>query len=357
LIPNEYLTLFFLFPDNPFLVELVNTKYFLGQDFKSNFSKGLKLWKIGGKFDDKELELQRPVKITRLAIYSFLAHSSAISQGQAVARVTLKKEKGSSYPLPIRAGTETAEWAIDQPGLECLHKKAQVSESWEIPNEGYQGHLYFFEKHFPNPKEISKIDLEYLSNQGNLLIKKIVVNGVEIESLLKERFQLILPNLYENASFLPRVFMIAKARAFAGEKELLEHLEQLDPKKSLLLSHLPPGYRAPTEPGYSENEAEILEDTPNKITIITKAREDKFLVLSDTYNSYWKASIDQKPSPILKVNYGLRGLYVPKGNHRIEFSFHYTPFYYGLAVTLITLLAVLLLSFWGIRNKFIKLRG
>ncbi|MFH0787773.1 MAG: YfhO family protein [Pseudomonadota bacterium] len=354
LIPNEYLTLFFLFPKNPYLAELVNTKYFIGKNVKSNFNNGLKLWKFGGKYDDKELELNRPVKISTLAIVSFLSHSTSISQGQEVARVVLEKENGSSSRLSLRAGIETAEWAIDRPGLECLHKKARVSESWEIPNEGYQGHAYLFEKNFSNPKEVSKIGLEYLANQGDLLIKKIFVNGEEIEGLLKERFKLIAPNLYKNTSCLPRAFMIGRAKAISDNNELLEQLEQLDPRETILLSHFPPGYHPPKNSSFSTQEADIRHYSTDKIIISTKAQENKFLVLSDTYNPYWKATIDQKPSPILKVNYGLRGLYVPKGDHQIEFSFHFTPFYYGLAISFISLLGIILFSWWIIRSRFIK---
>ena len=39
------------------------------------------------------------------------------------------------------------------------------------------------------------------------------------------------------------------------------------------------------------------------------------------YDKGWNAFIDGKPSPYCKVNYVLRGMSVPAGDHTIEFRF------------------------------------
>ncbi len=349
-VPQEYLEILFSSEENPMLLDLLDVKYYVGS--KPNTHNGLKIWKIGGEFGNKELELKNSTRISHLAIISYLSHSTSIPQGTIVAQVKLVKKDGSTQIVPIRAGIETAEWAIERPGLKCSHQKAQIKESWEIGKEGYQGQSYFFTTDFPKPIEVSNIRLQYLSRQGSLLIKKIFINGGEVEGLLKEHFQFIAPNIYKNPSCLPRVFMIGKAKAFIGEKELMEQMEQLDPRETILLSQLPTGYHEPVNPSFSDQEASIIQYLPDRITIMTKAREDKFLVLSDTYNPFWKATIDQKPSPILKVDYGLRGLYVPKGAHRIVFSFYFYPFYCGLTITCASLLVFFFLSFGVIRRNY-----
>jgi uncharacterized membrane protein YfhO len=114
---------------------------------------------------------------------------------------------------------------------------------------------------------------------------------------------------------------------------------------------LPAGYQQPTTSLFSVEEANILNYSPDFIKIATKTREDKFLVLSDTDSPFWKASIDQGQVPILKANYGLRGLYVPKGDHQIVFSFHFYPFYLGLAVTGATILVYFLLLYYLYRQE------
>jgi hypothetical protein len=356
-VPNEYLEIIFRIEKNPLLLDLLNVKYYIGTN--PHIYSGLQEVKIGETPGHKDFYLNYPIEISDLALTTNLANALSIPQGRMVARLTLMKNDGSSQDIPIRAGIETSEWAIDKPGLKSLHKKTQVGESWDVPNEGYQGHSFVFKVNFPNPIKISKLGFQYLSDQGSLSIKKIVINGLELdgilEKILKDRFQLVAKNIYKNSYYLPRVFMIARAKAIVEEKELLHQLDQLDPRENILLSHLPPGYHEPQNSAFSTQEAEVIKYSPGKIRIVTSAQTDKFLVLSDTYNPYWKAVIDNKPSPILKVNYGLRGLYVPKGKHQIEFSFHFYPFYLGLVITLISLLGVLLFSFVTIRrNHFNK---
>lgn len=61
---------------------------------------------------------------------------------------------------------------------------------------------------------------------------------------------------------------------------------------------------------------------PNKITYQTESNEDQFAVFSEIYYPEgWTATIDGKEVDIKKVNYLLRGLEIPKGKHKIEFSF------------------------------------
>jgi len=358
-VPNQYLEILFRIGNNPQLLDLLNVKYYIGT--KLQIHSGWEEIKIGEASEFKEFYLNYPIKISSLALNTNLSNALSIPQGKMVAWVTLKKNDGSSQYIPIRAGLETSEWAIDKPGVKCLHKKAQVGESWDVTNEGYQGHSFVFKVHFPSPISISKLGFQYLSDQGSLSIKKIEINGLELdgilEKILKDRFQLAAQNIYINNFYLPRVFMIARAKAIVEEKELLHQLDQLDPRETILLSHLPPGYHEPPNPAFSPQEAKVIQYSPGKIRIVTSAQTDKFLVLSDTYSPYWKAVIDHKPSPILKVNYGLRGLYVPKGKHQIEFSFHFYPFYFGLALTGITLIGVILFFIGAIVRQNQKKKG
>ncbi|MEW6184249.1 MAG: YfhO family protein [Thermodesulfobacteriota bacterium] len=339
-VPREYLEIYILSEKNPMLLDLLNVKFVSGSRPKTG--NGLSIWEIGGNFQDKSLELKDSSRITHLSLISFLSHSTSVKQGAELARVVLEMKNGSRQIIPIRAGLETAEWAVDRPGQECLHQKAPIAETWEMAGEGYQGHAYLMERVFPSPSKVSRIRLEYIHGQGTLLIKKILINHRDLEEFLRERFQELSPNFYKNRYCLPRVFMIARARAVSEEAELIKQMEQLDPRETVLVAQLPSNYRPPLESGFSEQEAEIVLYSHEKIHIRTNCREDKFLVLSETYSPFWKARIDNNSVPILKVNYGLRGLYVAKGVHHIEFTFHFPPFYYGLLVSLISLAGVLL---------------
>lgn len=336
-LPMEYLNLDFLIDKNPKLLDLINVKYHIGEK-PPEIPPLPAVLKIGATVGTKEeFELNSAVSISSLTLSSLLAFSESFRQGEEVAQIIFSRKDGTESVVPIRAGMETSEWSIDHPKGHFSHRKAPVAESWEVEGEGYQGHSYLMTYHFPTPEPIQKITLHYLQPRGILEIKKLFLDQQDIKNFLKERFELVAPNIYKNASALPRVFTIGRAKAVPSEKERLKELEWLAPKEYVLLEKLPAGYRNPAASFFSTEEAKIVHYSPQQIKISVKTGDAKFLILSDTYSPYWKATIDQKPSTILRADYGLRGLYVPRGEHLIEFSFRYYPFYYGLLLTGVSL--------------------
>lgn len=341
--PMEYLNLYFLVGKNPNLFDLLNIKYHVGGK-EPIISPLPEVIKVGTTMGTKEeFLLSSPLPLSNLTLNSFLSFSELIPQGKSVAQIILHKKDGTQKILPIRAGIETSEWAIDRPGTRFLHRKAEVVESKEVKGEGYQGHVYKMTIDFPNPLVIEKISLQYLASQGILEIRKIFLNQKALGDSIKKRFELSAPGIYKNDSAFPRVFTIAKAKVIPLEKKMLEEVQHFDPKEYVLLEKLPSGYKNPPAPSFSTQEAQIVRYSPDQILIETKTESDKFLVLSDTYSPYWKARVDQKPAPIYRANYGLRGLYIPKGEHKVEFTFYFFPFYYGLVITCISLVFLIIM--------------
>ena len=66
----------------------------------------------------------------------------------------------------------------------------------------------------------------------------------------------------------------------------------------------------------------VLEYRPNYIKYESRNAHDGFAVFSEIfYGNGWQAYIDGKEAPHIRVNYVLRGMSVPAGNHVIEFKF------------------------------------
>lgn len=72
-----------------------------------------------------------------------------------------------------------------------------------------------------------------------------------------------------------------------------------------------------------EGSVTLTSYAPNKLVYEANVVDDNQLVVFSEiyYPEGWSASIDGKPTDILKVDYLLRGLTVPKGKHKVEFNF------------------------------------
>ena len=85
------------------------------------------------------------------------------------------------------------------------------------------------------------------------------------------------------------------------------------------------------------------------ITYKFNSAKNQFAVFSEIYyKSGWKAYIDEKDAPIVKVNYVLRGLAIPAGKHDIKFEFKPQGYYKGKSITSIFSIVLLIVFVAGI---------
>jgi hypothetical protein len=72
----------------------------------------------------------------------------------------------------------------------------------------------------------------------------------------------------------------------------------------------------------------LLTSRPNKLTYEANVNGDQLAVFSEIYYPIgWKAFVDGKETPILKVDYLLRGLELKDGPHKIEFTYDLPKYY------------------------------
>lgn len=67
---------------------------------------------------------------------------------------------------------------------------------------------------------------------------------------------------------------------------------------------------------------ELIEYCPNRITYQSTTEKERLAVFSEIYYPYgWKATIDGQPADIYRVNYMLRAINIPAGQHDIVMTF------------------------------------
>jgi hypothetical protein len=95
----------------------------------------------------------------------------------------------------------------------------------------------------------------------------------------------------------------------------------------------------------------ITSFAPTHITGSIQVKDKSLLFLSIPFDKSWSATLDSKPCNLIKVDGGMTGLVMDKGEHQVELTF--TSRYSGLskAVSLFAVLAFGGLVFWGRRKR------
>ncbi|MCB7480399.1 YfhO family protein [Christiangramia sediminis] len=100
---------------------------------------------------------------------------------------------------------------------------------------------------------------------------------------------------------------------------------------------------------------ELVKYQPNELTYEFSAETDQFVVFSENYyQPGWQAYIDGEPVSHVQVNYVLRGMKIPAGNHEIVFKFEPEVVKTGSTIALISSIFIGLVLIGGIGYEFKK---
>ena len=91
----------------------------------------------------------------------------------------------------------------------------------------------------------------------------------------------------------------------------------------------------------SPGEAGLVQYEHERVVVDATARRPSLLVLTDLHFPGWKVRVDGREEPLERVDYLLRGVMVPAGRHRVEFTYEPASWTIARAITLAGLLALL----------------
>ncbi len=155
--------------------------------------------------------------------------------------------------------------------------------------------------------DLINTELIFQDNVYNMLNAKYIVSDGKVE---------INSDALGNAWFIDDISYVDNAR------EEFEALRDIDPsifavadkKFSDVLGEVTPSF---------ERSIEETSYAPDRLTYRTTSPDDGIVVFSEIYFPWgWEATIDGKPAEIGRVNYILRALRVPAGEHEIIMTFN-----------------------------------
>ena len=85
-----------------------------------------------------------------------------------------------------------------------------------------------------------------------------------------------------------------------------------------------------------------MKDALDTVEIDLDACAAGVLVITDSYFPGWEATLDGQPASIERVDLIVRGVRVGKGKHRVVMRYRPSSFRIGAALSLLSLLALLL---------------
>jgi hypothetical protein len=91
-------------------------------------------------------------------------------------------------------------------------------------------------------------------------------------------------------------------------------------------------------------DARITRYENDEVRIEVDANEPAMLVLTDSYHTHWKATIDGEAADVGRVNRIARGMIVPRGRSTVVFHYQSRPRDIGALISLTTLAVLLVLS-------------
>jgi LPXTG-motif cell wall-anchored protein len=172
-----------------------------------------------------------------------------------------------------------------------------------------------------------------------------------------EEFPTLNPDANGNAWFVSEIKMVKDANAE------MKALDKLDTKNIAIANKFLFGSFFKNDSKiFSKDSTATIKLTsykPNHLKYVSNNKNNGFAVFSEMYyKNGWIATIDGKEEPILKVNYALRGLNIPAGNHKIEFKFEPQVVKTGSTIALVSFIGMILLLVGGVyfdRKKKIQL--
>ncbi len=248
-----------------------------------------------------------PVEADHVALLTNLSWAEDVPDNVTVGRLSLRAKDGRIFEFMLRAGVDTADWAIDRADIHSRiqHKRPVVATSYDVTDARYRykGHTYVTSFALPEKTAIEsgEIILEPQSQWSNLLLtvfRVSLVNASEEKSypLSREsiqventspdagptqtraetgsRWKLMAQaryvNIFENTRALPRAWLATEARVL-DEAPMLQVIRTgllpegstWDPLRTALLEVEPANPLATTG---EVGRAEITAYEPNRLT-------------------------------------------------------------------------------------------
>ncbi len=297
---------------------------------------------------------------TSLGLVSYLEGAEGLADGTPVVEVIVGDAEGHTQRHLLRAGLDTAEGDYDAVAATrpIQHAKAKIGHHWR---DHPGGNDYVALVDLGEATALKEITLRYLAEAGRFhlrglsLIDERTGTSESVVVSTSGHFRLVHSGdvkIYQNLEVLPRAFVVHRARVIEDDGAAVAAMRDASfrPDEEAILYGAPPGQEAGgaltssaeavSQGNLNLDRVTIVSYEPERVIIEADLANEGYLILTDTFYPGWKARVDGKGASILRANLLFRAIRLSAGQHRVEFSYEPVSLKIGAAVSVVTLLVI-----------------
>ena len=186
-----------------------------------------------------------------------------------------------------------------------------------------------------------------------LIEHQISKNNIQVLNMLNTKYFIIpdrnnnnQPVVQMNPGALGNAWFVNGYKLVANADSEIDALTQFNPASIAIVDKrfkkFVAGFKYQKD---STANIKLIEYKPNHLTYNFISKVPQLTVFSEIYYPKgWQAFIDGKPVDHFRVDYVLRAMLIPAGNHKIEFDFHPKGYYTGNKVALASSILLVLMA-------------
>jgi hypothetical protein len=158
--------------------------------------------------------------------------------------------------------------------------------------------------------------------------------------------------VYTNPHALPRAFLVGSQTVLPDDEQAYAMVTAPDfDARAVAVTHEPAPGVSTGSSSQPPGSAKISEYEDERVVVSVGADRPALLVLTDSWAPGWKATVDGRDADVQRVNYLIRGVAVPAGEHTVEFRYDPATWTWGWAISLVTLLGLGVAALVGRRRR------
>jgi hypothetical protein len=322
---------------------------------------------LGGKdaAGGREVYSLGGVAAHRVQVVAALTRAADIPQGDVVAQVRVTDRTGVTALIPLRAGSDVAEWAYDRTDLRGRVKHGQPTEIafrrpdvFLVDGSAYFLYLYYSEHDLPAAMNVQQIEVRYVHPRGAIELYGLGLYNFEtgetagISQQMRSKLRVAYSDrdivMMENMDVFPRAYVVPGARSAAAGQTPIFAMQNspFDPSREVMLENgvgMEAGgwgmensaYPNPIPQPLTPKPAEALVVGTDRVVYRASSPGGGYFVQVANFFPGWRALVDGQEAPLLLANGLFRAVPLTAGEHLVELRYEPASLELGRLVSLL----------------------